>query len=58
MDKEALLLLKRNCLVKATDEEYEEAYSEAVNLGYADDGGWSMNPSALIAFVDGFLTAK
>jgi hypothetical protein len=58
MTQEHLKIIKNNCAVRATDKEYIEAYMEAVNLGYASDDGWSSNPSALIAFIDGFLIGK
>lgn len=60
MTQEHLNIIKNNCSVRATDKEYIEAYMEAVNLGYASDeeNGWSSNPSALIAFIDGFLIGK
>lgn len=56
MNEEILDLIKDNC-IKASDKEYKEAYCEAVNAGYVDEGsgGWSNEPGALIAFIDGYI---
>ena len=56
MSDEIYNLISRNIALKCSKEEMRDILEIAESLGYYD-GHYSNEPQALIAFVDGFLSA-